>query len=361
VAGAVMFYNSLFGAGPNRTTYSPTTGAAFFDYTTTAKGNTTTGQGAVAITATVTPAQTVYVADLVPTNTQFRPSVPGLAYLNLISADPANFTAGGFIPPASFGEIPSSVNAQRTVVSIGASPLSTAEGLFAPAVPREDATVAPPEADLAAAVREQLQALGIYARALTPEEKAARELLAAVFVTVPARTRPAESDYQVADARVEDRAVREVIRFALESGLIGEGQSKLDAIAAALANSYQQYSEANPPGEKTTDVLVTEYRDWLLASTGSDAQLVVNYMKSLRATLKKIELLGLTKQELEGSKAQIYGSVLRSRLNVEPEFLRLLVEGVAEDIWAVRKPSEVLEPKQASLTPAGTPDGVALY
>jgi len=47
--------------------------------------------------------------------------------------------------------------------------------------------------------------------------------------------------------------------------------------------------------------------------------------------LKKIELLGLTRQELEGSKAQIYGSVLRAKLNVEPEFLRELVEGAPDD------------------------------
>ena len=41
----------------------------------------------------------------------------------------------------------------------------------------------------------------------------------------------------------------------------------------------------------------------------------------------RIELLGLTHQELASSKAQIYGSILRARLNAEPEFLRALVEG----------------------------------
>ena len=34
----------------------------------------------------------------------------------------------------------------------------------------------------------------------------------------------------------------------------------------------------------------------------------------------------LTRQELASSKAQIYGSILRARLNAEPEFLRALVE-----------------------------------
>jgi hypothetical protein len=144
-----------------------------------------------------------------------------------------------------------------------------------------------------------------------------------VFITIPERERPRESDYEVADARVEDRAVREVIRLATETGLIGEGQSKLDEVARSLATSFEAFSATSP----TADVY--EFRAWLEANHGPDAVRVLGYVKTLRQTLKGIELLGLTRQELEGSKAQIYGSVLRARLNAEPEFLRALVEGVA--------------------------------
>ena len=68
-------------------------------------------------------------------------------------------------------------------------------------------------------------------------------------------------------------------------------------------------------------------RPSLEASSEPDAQKVLQYVKTLHETLNRIELLGLTRQELASSKAQIYGSILRARLNAEPEFLRALVEG----------------------------------
>jgi hypothetical protein len=209
--------------------------------------------------------------------------------------------------------------------------------VFTPSVPREDTSVAPPEADLAAAVREQLQALGIYARALTPAEKLARERLEATFVTVPTRERPTESDYEVADARVEYRAVLEVLRYADEIGLIGTGQSSLEEVARALEATYKAYQESATEEKTDVQVLATEYRAWLVANKGRDSDIVLNYLKTLRSTLRKIELLGLTRQELEGSKAQIYGSVLRAKLNIEPEFLRQLVDdSPLDDIWDIK-------------------------
>jgi hypothetical protein len=95
--------------------------------------------------------------------------------------------------------------------------------------------------------------------------------------------------------------------------------------------------------------LVAEYRHWLENNAGTDSTLVLDYVHSLRATLKRIELLGLTRQELEGSKAQIYGSVLRARLNVEPEFLRALVEGMPEgDLFEIKNDPATLSHLQAA-------------
>jgi len=208
-----------------------------------------------------------------------------------------------------------------TLVTIGAATRNNLEQAFTPQVPRQDWEATPPEADLATAVREQLQALGIYARAPNSDERRSRERRHGLFVSVPEKVRPKESDYEVVDARVEDRAVREVIRYATETGLIGENQNKLEDVARALQASFEKFSTttANPDANS--------YRAWLESNSEPDSVRVVTYVKSLRETLKRIEQLGLTHQELEGSKAQIYGSVLRARLGADPEFFRTLVEG----------------------------------
>jgi hypothetical protein len=233
-----------------------------------------------------------------------------------------------------------------------------------PSVPREDIAATPTETDLALAVREQLQALGIYARSLTPEERFAREQQKAVFKSIPERVQPSESEYLVAEGRVEDKSVRDVIRNALETGLIGAGQTKLEEVARALKESYAAYNESNPAGDKTPDELAKEYHDWLVAnSTGKDSKIVLDYMKALNATLRKIELLGLTKQELDGSKAQIFGSVLRARLNIDPDFLQKLVEKSksSESITDSKKKATPPPHQQASVTPIETKSGRAMY
>jgi len=286
-----------------------------------------------------------------------------MAYLNLSSLPAFDSVRNLFIPPDLFGDLPHAAGeAQKTIVSLSAQDLNTINSIFAPNVPREDRVETPTETDLALAVREQLQALGIYARSLFLEEKLARAQHKAVYVAVPAREHPAESEYLVADARVENQAVRAVIKNALEAGLIGDGKGKLDQVAIALTNSYGAYEAAAAAGEKTTVVKVAEYRDWLVAnSSGADAKVVLDYIKTLRTTLTKIRLLGLTDQELEGSKAQIYGSVLRGRLNVEPEFLRALVEKTPENIFEVKNLTGAKKHQQAGISPVESRTGRALY
>jgi hypothetical protein len=314
----------------------------------------------VGATADATNPQ-VFVADLVTTNAT-RTSLKNVIYLNLLTAD-SRLVADKFIDPVIFGEIPAAGAAQRTLSAANGGPRQLVSGITSPSVPRSELVATPTETDLALAVREQLQALGIYARSLTLEEKLAREQKLAVFVSVPTRVRPADSDYLVAEGRVEDRAVRDVIKNAADTGLIGAGQSKLEAVAGALASSYEAYQKAATPGEKTPEVMVAEYRDWLVANSNvTEAKLVLDYMKALRTTLKKIELLGLTTQEFEGSKAQIYGSVLRARLNIEPEFLRLLVEGLpSENLWEVKKPAATPPHQQAAISPVESKTGRAMY
>ena len=53
---------------------------------------------------------------------------------------------------------------------------------------------------------------------------------------------------------------------------------------------------------------------------------MLDFISSLRSTLTRIEMLGLTRQELDGSLAQIYGSILKTKLGADPEFIRALVQ-----------------------------------
>jgi len=336
IAGAVLFFNvnySLAGTFPTREAYAPAPATeAAFDYTRFT-GNILGAFGP--LTIGILPdgggvAHNVYVADLVLSN-RFRPILGGLIYLDLSTAP--GFGTGPFIQTDLIGL--TDVVPMRTLFSRNAAPRTNLQSAFTPNVPREDRETTPPEVDLSPAVREQLQALGIYARALRPEETRSRELRMGLFTTIPERERPRESDYEVADARVENRAVREVLRLATEAGLIGEGQGKLEEVARALAASYEAFSVLSLSQE------AKDFRAWLEVSTEPDSMRVLEYVKTLHETLKGIELLGLTRQELASSKAQIYGSILRARLNAEPEFLRSLVEGAAAptQVSAVESPS----------------------
>jgi hypothetical protein len=249
--------------------------------------------------------------------------VPFLLYLDLSTAGLTTQNIGAlgpFITPTDtlFGL---NLLPLRTITTVNATPRTVLQSAFTPNVPREDTETAAPEIDLSAAVREQLQALGIYARALRPDERESQRRRMGLFTTIPERERPRESDYEVAEARVESRAVREVLRLATATGLIGEDQHKLDDVARALAASFEAFSVLSLNQE------AKDFRAWLEASSDPDAVKVLQYVKTLHETLNRIELLGLTRQELASSKAQIYGSILRARLNAEPEFLRALVEG----------------------------------
>jgi hypothetical protein len=268
-------------------------------------------------------------------------------YLDLSTAGLATRTINGlglFIEPTDslFGTV--GATPMRALSSQGAAPRTVLQSAFTPNVPLETREAAPIEVDLSPAVREQLQAIGIYARALRPAEKLSRDLRRGLFVTVPERERPREPDYEVAEARVEDRAVRDVLQLAAAAGLIGEGQDKLDEVARSLAASYSVFETLSLTQE------AKDFRAWLEKSDSEDAVRVVKYLKTLQQALRRIELLGLTRQELASSKAQIYGSILRARLNAEPEFLRALVE---EPAGPGTKVSSVRPTPAAGLDQAG--------
>ncbi|HTL68934.1 MAG TPA: hypothetical protein VL200_14820 [Lacunisphaera sp.] len=333
VAGAVFFFNINYGGTkggpfPTREAFAPALFAnnATFDYKTNT-GNIRSAYGPVAVTVLPDGAgatHNVYVADLVVTN-RFRPRPGNLLYLDLSTAP--GFTVDNFVSDRepfidtdALG-LTSTAVPLKPLVSLNAAPRSVLDTTVTPSVPIGEAETTAPEPNISAAVREQLQALGIYARSLTQTELISRERRMGLFITVPEREHPRDSDYEVAEARVENRAIRDVLSMATAIGLIGEDQHRLDETAAALASAYEAFTA------ESTSIEARDFRAWLEASKRPDAALVLKYVKTLAATLQRIELLGLTKQELASSKAQIYGSILRARLNADPEFFRELVEG----------------------------------
>jgi hypothetical protein len=268
-----------------------------------------------------------FVADLAGERTVLRPLVPQLVYLDLKTAPGLGDVQ--IVPPEKFGR-----PTDAPLAAVPASGLARAslEQVYVPVMPREERAMEPTEASLAPAMREQLQALGIYARAVLRIEEEARGRRAGTFVVVPARARPFESDFEVVDARVEGASVREVLRLAAECGLVGERTAHLDRVADALAEAYEAfYAEtASEDGRR--------FRRWLGGRTDEAASRVRDFLVALRATLAEIERLGLTRHELAGSKAQIYGSLLRPRLNADADFLRLAVEDDLDDSTSIVPP-----------------------
>ena len=264
--------------------------------------------------------QTVLVADLAEERSLLRPLVPNLVYLDLTSAAGIGHVAA--IPAARFG---SENESPLFAVTANGQLRASLEQVYVPVAPRQEQAMEPAEADIAPALREQLQALGIYSRALMRYEEQSRSRRAGTFVVVPNRIRPFESDYEVVDARVEGASVREVLRLAAETGLVGEQTSSLTKVADALASVYDVFFKETQSEDGRT------FRAWLERRPEADARAVLSFIGSLRATLVQIERLGLTRHELEVSKSQIYGNLLRPRLNADADFLRLVVEGALDE------------------------------
>jgi len=259
--------------------------------------------------------QTVFVADLSDERTVLRPLVASVVYLDLRTAAGLNDSA--FVPPARFG-----AEDETPVFSLVAAGLlrATVEQAYVPVLPQQERTGIASETPLAAAVREQLQALGIYARALLPAEVEARGRRAGLFVVVPEKARPRESDYEVVDARVEAASVREVLRLAAVTGLIGDNGAALANVAEALATVYEVFS-----AESAVDDPL-KFRDWVERRSDAASRRVVDFVQALQTMFSRLERLGLTRQELNQSRAQIYGSILMPRLNADPDFLRGVIE-----------------------------------
>ncbi len=339
LAGEVAFFNAAYSTIiPNRTNFAPLTPGATdptaIDYLANT-GNITANGGTsrVAIlpdAANVT--HPVYVADLLTYNA-YRPLRGDLLYLDLGAAPGFTAFRNSFIAPPSFGpvaEVP-----LRTLNSSGAALNST---LFTPIVPHfggdldllekqrqhslhpDEELVVLPEADLSAGLLEQLRALGIYARILSPSERVSRDQRAGIFVVIPGTPTPKLSDYELVNTRVHDKDLREVVRRAIETGLLSPAPDRLEQVSRSLAVTYEAFSASSQAGG------AAEFHAWLAARHDSDATCVLDFVMSLRSTLRHIELLGLTRKELDGSMAQIYGSILKTRLGADPEFIRALVQ-----------------------------------
>jgi hypothetical protein len=308
VAGRVLFYRGGSAGAPARADL-----ASFTSTLATAQGNLLANSPETIVILGGSSA--VFIADLAVQRSIFRPVVAGLTYLDLATAPGLAGLAS--IPPDRFGD--SDDNPVFSVVAGGQVRGSVSQA-YVPSVPKENQPVAPAEAALEPAVREQLAALGIYARALMASEQEARGRKAGLFVVVPDRAHPLDEDYKVVDARVEEGSVREVLRLAAESKLIGDGTRGLSEVADALAASYEAFVAETGAEDAIS------YRNWLQAHPERNATVVLDFAKSVNAMFRQVSLLGLTRKEIDVSKAYIYGSILLPRLNAEVDFMRTLIE-----------------------------------
>ena len=331
VAGRVVFFNTSLAGAPTRA------GLGAFATTSlgVSRGNVSVnGSGFLTVLpqggATSAGPADVFVADLTNTFSVYRPSATNVVYLDLATSPdfpslsnprPSAFGTDRF-GAASYSVMAGGDQRESTSISIDQETTSTVvrETSFLPMVIKEFEFLPEGEVELSNTVREQLAALGIYARAMFPSELASRYKKTGLFTVVPNRVRPLDEDYKVVDARVEEGCVREAPRLAAESRLIGEGSNKLAPVAESLAASYQAFA-----AETGTEDAI-RFRAWLDQRQDKNADTLKAFAKSVRATLREIKLLGLTKQEIDVSESYIFGNILVPALNVDGAFLRAFLE-----------------------------------
>jgi hypothetical protein len=148
------------------------------------------------------------------------PDSPSIQYLNLRGAgftgttiEPARFgaatpllslvaqgTAGGTFVQSTSTVLPPAF--ASAVIRLGNDVTGDKDDSDGPAVPLEKLSPPLVDVELSAALREQLQNLGIFARRLTPEERVARERNLPFYDQVPRKSDVRDRDYEVVDARV---------------------------------------------------------------------------------------------------------------------------------------------------------------
>jgi hypothetical protein len=268
------------------------------------------------------------------------PDSPSIQYLNLRGAgftgttiEPARFgaatpllslvaqgTAGGTFVQSTSTVLPPAF--ASAVIRLGNDVTGDKDDSDGPAVPLEKLSPPLVDVELSAALREQLQNLGIFARRLTPEERVARERNLPFYDQVPRKSDVRDRDYEVVDARVsKESAVAAVAEWQRQFLNPDTNQSRVPEISAALVRAFEAYREVTPAVDPAG------FRTWL-ESRGNDAAMApaLGFVREVSRLFRRLELLGLTHAELEVSKAQILFRVLQDAPSMRAGFLRRVIE-----------------------------------
>jgi hypothetical protein len=232
----------------------------------------------------------------------------------------AQGSTGATFEVATSNVVPPSV--ASGVIRLGNDITGDEDDTDGPAVPLEKLSPPLVEVELSAALREQLQNLGVFARRLTPEERVARERFLPFYDQVPRKTDLRDRDYEVVDARVsKESAVQAVAEWQRQFLKPDSAQSRVPDIAAALIRAYEAYRDTN----NTPDPI--GFRNWL-ESRGGDSSITpaLGFVQEVGQLFRRLEMMGLTRAELEVAKAQILFRVLQDAPSMRAGFLRRVID-----------------------------------
>lgn len=158
-----------------------------------------------------------------------------------------------------------------------------------------------PESAISSAVRDQLVLLGIFARQLTPAEKAGRRAQRTIYEQVIPTEAREPSDFTVADGRISQETALEAVRLYetifTKSVENGGKISRIPDIQQSLARAYQAFRREAPTAEPSA------FASFIEGNQNAPAvQEVKAFFHDTAKLFRAIESLGLTDQEITVSK-----------------------------------------------------------
>ena len=190
-----------------------------------------------------------------------------------------------------------------TPVALPAISRTDVAALLTSGVPTNDSDV-PQEAAISASLREEMQVLGIFARAPNEAETRARFNHAAIYAQFVFNEGAASEEFKVVDIRLSETAVRSALKmyhqiFNTEAA-DGTKVSRVPELTQSLTEAYRHYLDSNAGAEPTG------FRGYL-ESNSADAQnaAALHFVHGMSDLFGKIEKLGLTNREGEISKSQL--------------------------------------------------------
>jgi filamentous hemagglutinin family protein len=232
--------------------------------------------------------------------TPFAPTLPELIFRRL---DPALFS-GTRINPDKFPVVTETGSILFTEFNVfpvfAASSRTNLSEVLSGATPVATATVAQ-VASISSAVRDQLVLLGIFARRLTPDERAARRENRTLYTQIiPTEVREPDM-FQVADGRISQdgsvAAVRLYRKIFMTQDAAGAAISRIPEIQQSLATAFRAFRRSAPNADPGAfAAFLRDHPD------AAGVAAVRDFVENAARLFHTIESLGLTAQEIAVSK-----------------------------------------------------------